>query len=312
MSGKVNKIDYILAVMDQFTRPLKAFNDRVDDIVRPVKRVQHSLAAMGREAGFKRIAKQVDLVHKRLGGVLSLAGKVSGALAGVSAVAGWAVKTQLLDPAAQFETFLATLEQLEGGLVPAKKSMDWISNFAAKTPYELTQVTDSFVKLRAYGLDPTSGLLRTLGDTASSMGKDVMEAVEAIADAITGENERLKEFGIKASMAGGKITYEYTDKLGKQLTKTVDKSNRAMIQATLEGIWNEKYGGAMQKRMKTWDGMWSNMMDVLNRFRLKIMEFGAFDWMREKLAGVLATIEKMDKSGELDRWAKLIGERIVT
>ena len=31
------------------------------------------------------------------------------------------------------------------------------------------------------------------------MGKPVLQAVEAISDAITGENERLKEFGIKGS-----------------------------------------------------------------------------------------------------------------
>lgn len=103
---------------------------------------------------------------------------------------------------------------------------DWVSDFAAKTPYELAQVNAAFVKLRAYGLDPRNGLLKTLGDTSAAMGKPIMQSVEAIADAITGENERLKEFGIKGSKKKGLVTYEYTDKLGNQRTKSVDSSNR--------------------------------------------------------------------------------------
>ena len=41
-----------------------------------------------------------------------------------------------------------------------------------------------------------------LPNTASAMGKIVEQFVEAVADASTGEFERLKEFGIKASSEG--------------------------------------------------------------------------------------------------------------
>jgi predicted phage-related tail protein len=51
------------------------------------------------------------------------------------------------------------------------------------------------------------------------MGKPLMQTVEAIADAMTGQNERLKEFGIKAEAIKGtnRIIYEYTDKHGRQI-----------------------------------------------------------------------------------------------
>lgn len=89
--------------------------------------------------------------------------------------------------------------------------MAWIGDFAATTPYDLAQVTESFIQLKAYGLDPVqNGLLRTLGDTSAAMGKPIEQAVEAIADAVTGENERLKEFGIKARVEGDEIVYAYT------------------------------------------------------------------------------------------------------
>ena len=100
-----------------------------------------------------------------------------------------------VNTAQSFEKYQTILKTTEGSAQAAEKSMQWISEFAVKTPYELDETTDAFVRLRAYGLDPTNGLLQTLGDTSAAMGKPLMQAVEAIADAITGENERLKKFG---------------------------------------------------------------------------------------------------------------------
>lgn len=69
----------------------------------------------------------------------------------------------------------------------ARESLAWVSEFATKTPYELNETTEAFVKLRAYGLDPKNGLLQILGDKSAAMGKDINQAVEAIADAVTGK-----------------------------------------------------------------------------------------------------------------------------
>ena len=111
---------------------------------------------------------------------------------------GYGLKRAFINPAAQFERFETVLKTIEGSSEKARESMNWIDDFAVKTPYELAQVTDAFVKLRAYGMNPTDGLLRDLGDASAAMGKPLMQAVEAIADAVTGENERLKEFGVKS------------------------------------------------------------------------------------------------------------------
>lgn len=237
-----------------------------------------------------------------------------GSLATQATVAGAAIgytfKTQFVDVAADFEKFRTILETTEGSAEKAQASMDWISAFAAKTPYDLNTVTDSFVKLRAYGLDPTNGLLATLGDTSAAMGKDVMQAVEAIADAVTGENERLKEFGVRASKAGGKITYEYTNKAGEQQTATVDADNRAAIQATLEAIFNEKYAGQMKKLSATWGGMVSNIGDQWTRFANMVMDSGVFADMKSRLGEVLGQLDAWAEDGTLKRYAEEVGGRI--
>ncbi|MDQ7061559.1 MAG: tape measure protein [Sulfurimonas sp.] len=73
--------------------------------------------------------------------------------------------------AASFEKFNATLKTIEGSAYKAEQSMKWIEDFASVTPFNIEKVTSSFISLRAYGLDPTEGLLRTLGDTGAAMVK---------------------------------------------------------------------------------------------------------------------------------------------
>ncbi len=229
--------------------------------------------------------------------------------AAVGATFGFVLKGAL-DTASTFEKFATVLETTEGSAAAAQKSMAWITDFARTTPFGIEDTTAAFVKLRAYGLDPTNGLLRTLGDTSAAMGKDVMQAVEAIADAVTGEGERLKEFGVRGSKSGGQITYEYTDRTGKQASRTVDANNRAMIESTLTAIFNDRYAGAMEKLSNTWGGMVSRLSDEWDSFKLGVMRAGLFDWMKGQLGSVLATIDRMSANGELQAWAERTGKAL--
>ena len=61
----------------------------------------------------------------------------------------------------------------------------------------LQQAVDGFTKLVNLGLTPSEAALQSYGDTSAALGKDLSQMIEAVADAATGEFERL-EFGIKA------------------------------------------------------------------------------------------------------------------
>lgn len=318
MSTRETALTFVIGAVDRFSAPFRSLNDRMERLQQKVSGVTQAFGNLEAErsrfsrlTGMERFGRFGNEMHGR---VQQLAGSFAALAATGSAAAlglGYAFKTQFVDTASQFERFetiLTTLNQGDTG--KAKKEMGWISDFAAKTPYELAEVTDSFVKLRSYGLDPTKGLLRTLGDTASSMGKPLEQAVEAIADAVTGENERLKEFGIVARKTGEKIVYSYTDASGKQASLMAKANDRAAIQATLTKIWAEKYGGGMEAQSKTFGGMVSNLSDSWSRFTNMVMSNGVFDWMKGKLEGVLAKIDEMAGDGSLQAWAKDIGEKL--
>ncbi|WP_241765983.1 tape measure protein [Glaesserella parasuis] len=215
--------------------------------------------------------------------------------------------------AGKFEQFKTILETVEGSSEKANQSFEWVKQFAVDTPANLDDAMEAFVRLKAYGLDPTNGLMHTLSDTSAAMGKPVMQAVEAIADAVTGENERLKEFGIKGAVVKGTnfIEYTYTDKDGKQQVAKVDKNNRKQIESTLQAIWNNKYKGAAEKQSKTLLGIWSKLGDVWTNFQMQVMETGAFDWIKDKIQGVLDTLDKMQQNGELKKWAEAFGSVIM-
>ena len=236
------------------------------------------------------------------------------AAAGAVLAAGSAFMVKgVVDTASEFERYRTVLETIEGSSEKARQSMTWVSEFAAKTPYELNEVNEAFVKLKSYGLDPIKdGLLTTLGDTSAGMGKPLIQTVEAIADAMTGQNERLKEFGIKAPAQGNRIIYEYTDKSGRQMRAMADKNNREQIRATLQTIWNEKYGGAMDKLSNTWGGMMSNLSDNWERFKLMIADSGVFSYLQDKLRGLLEKIDAMAQDGSLQKLAETIGKNLVT
>lgn len=261
-------------------------------------------AASNLTAHIRGVGEAAATVGQRL----TLLGTAGGLLGGGLVAA---LKTQVIDVSAQFERLGAVLKVTEGSSEKAQVALDWVSKFATDTPYELDQVAEAFVQLRSYGLEPTKGLLQTLGDTAAGMNKPLMSAVEAIADAVTGENERLKQFGITAAKSGSKIAYSYTDAAGKQQTKVVNANNRAMIQSTLQAIWNQKYGGAMKELSKTWDGILSNLADAASRFSLAIGKAGFFDFIKGEAQGLLTLADQMAKDGTLKAWAQNISDGLI-
>lgn len=277
-------------------------------------------ATEGVDKEFGKVNNQLNKTNKTLKSVGVMAGSVSKNFnsfkssifslktALLTFVAG-SVAKGTLGVAENFEKFETALITITGSAQKAKQSMDWISEFTAKTPYELSQVADGFIKLGAYGFDATK-YLKILGDTASSMGKDLNMAVEAFADAATGEFERLKEFGIKSKTVGDEVTFSWV-KNGVAMQKTVKKTQEEIITGLTE-IWSDRFSGGMERFSKTWTGMWSNAKDQFVLFQKSIMEAGIFDHLKAGLSLVLNNINRLKKEGKLDEWAKKISDSIIS
>lgn len=181
--------------------------------------------------------------------------------ASIAAIGGAAalgmIGKQILDTTAKFEKFGIVLRNTLGDS-EGNAALDMIAQFAATTPFQLDEVTGAFIKMANQGFVPTRDELVKLGDLASSTGKSFDQLTEALLDAQTGQFERLKEFGIKASAQGDKVTFSF-----KEQQTTVDNTNSA-IQAYILSL-GELQGvqGANAKISASLTGQISNLGDKL-------------------------------------------------
>ena len=253
------------------------------------------------EGDLKRFQSGMKDAERGLDSFIKTAGMFAAAIGAAVGAGMAALGKSVISTSAQFESYQATLETIEGSAEKAKASMDWVAHFAKTTPFDLAQVTEAFVRLRAYGIDPTDDTLRAAGDAASAMGYSLMDGVEAIADAMTGENERLKRFGITTSVAGDKITYSWQQN-GQEMTKTL-KKNGAEIVKFLKENFGGRFNGAMIRQSKTWSGMLANLGDTWVDFQKRIGDGGFFQSVKNRLGDLLDYLGRLDDDGTLDRWA---------
>ncbi|HGH4724229.1 TPA: tape measure protein [Enterobacter hormaechei] len=218
-----------------------------------------------------------------------------------------------------FESLVASqrnFDKLNSGLITmtgsaenAAKAFQVLQQFAKETPYGLNQAVEGFTKLVALGLEPSKEALISYGNTAAAMGKDLNQMIEAVADAATGEFERLKEFGIKASQQGDSVSFTF-----RGVTTTV-KKNSEEIQKYLLNIGNTDFAGAMDVRAKTLDGVLSSLADTFDGLVLNIAQSGFGDAVAEQASAAEDAIQSLSDSigsgeivGTLQDWTTLFNE----
>lgn len=220
------------------------------------------------DTSVKKIGKNVNDVDKKfkdassssLGFWKVAGGSAVGAIAAgaFSALAGavGSIVPKLVEATAKYQKYAAVLTNSLGSQALARKAMEDIVKFASATPFSVDELTDSFIKYTNRGLKPTQEEMTKLGDLAATTGKDFGQLTEAVLDATTGEFERLKEFSIKASQAGDKVTLSF-----KNQTVVVDKNSESIRQAIIAFGGLQGVAGSMDAISKTLGGTLSNLKD---------------------------------------------------
>ena len=267
------------------------------------------VAILGYELRGQENAKRYEQQLKNINKSVERLSRNVGRFATVAVAAFGFLGRSVTNTSAQFERYEAILTTLEGSSEKAKNSLDFLTEFASSTPFEIDKLTEAFVKLKSFGIDPIANdTFRILGDTAAAMGRDLDSAVEAFADAATGEFERIKAFGIKASTVGDQVTFRWA-KNGKELSKTVKKNGEEIRSFLLENF-GARFGGAMENLSKTYSNMLNNLGDEWINFKRLIGEFGFFADVKANLEKVLATIAQLKADGTLDIWAQNISNAL--
>lgn len=130
---------------------------------------------------------------------------------------------QVLNITSEFEKLRAVLTNTLGSQSLADSALNKIKTLAATTNFGVLELTNAYVKLANSGFEPTAKDLTALADLTNSTGKTFDQLAEAILDANTDQFIRLKEFGIKASREGDKISF-----LFKGVRTEVDRNSSSI------------------------------------------------------------------------------------
>ena len=172
--------------------------------------------------------------------------------------------------AANMEQTKMAFETLLGSVEKADAMVRKLTDFAAKTPFQLPGVTKSTQQLLAYGFTAESviPMLTSVGDAVSGLGGDdeMMQSViralgqmKAKAKVSAEEMKQLGEQGINAwqylSEAAGKSIAET-----QELAKKGAFNAEATIKAILDGM-AKQFKGGMEKQSQTVNGLLSTIKD---------------------------------------------------
>lgn len=257
------------------------------------KRVQIILAAADQTSGPLASARRgmdgfsssTTLASHAARSLTAALGPIAIALAALQTLR--AVATGVFETAKEFEALNASLITVTGSERAASAAFANLQTFAAETPYQIQEVVQAFIKLRALGLDPSNESLRSYGNTASAMGKSLNQVIEAVADAATGEFERLKEFGIKSKSEGDKVTFTF-----RGVATTVAKEAGA-IEEYLRRIGEVEFAGGMARQMDTLGGGLSNLGDSWSRFLDALGDTGIIDAAKAAVNGMSSALRDM-------------------
>lgn len=236
-------------------------------------------AVNGGKKSIEANTKKIDKSFTSMGANVK---KVVGVIA--VAMGGMAIGRKFADIIVETEKLKGSLTTITGSAENAGKAFDKLTEFAAKTPFTIDQSVNAFIKLKALGLDPSERAMLSYGNTASAMGKEMSQMIEAVADASTGEFERLKEFGIKAKSQGDNVSLTF-----QGVTTTIGK-NSEEIQGYLLDIGETQFAGAMEDQMERLPGLLSNLQDNVDGLFRKMGDSGGISIFGSGIAAVSGAV----------------------
>lgn len=235
---------------------------------------------------------------------------------GATATTALAVKgtVDMVSQASSMEQYRNTLNIVMKDNKKAGETFKWAVDYANKTPFETADIVDGTVKLQSYGMEAQK-VLPYIGDMASAMGKGMDQAVEAVADAQTGELERLKEFGITKEQ----IVKQASKKLGKLeiVNNKGQITNQRAFNAALMSLMKERFEGGMEVQAKSFKGVMSTISGVWKSGLAQmagisedglVIDGSFFDVIKDKALQLSDKLQKLQASGKFEEIQKSLSK----
>lgn len=241
------------------------FKGDASHLNRTLTQVNRSMRTLDRNGkGARRALTQVEGAANRVSTALKIAGAAFIGFAATAGIRG------IIQATTTFEGFRAQLTAYLGSQERANYELGRMEELAKGLPQTLQDLTNGFVVLNRYGISTANESMTAFANIASANNKTMSQLAEALGDALTGEYERLKEFGVKVRTENGKQMVM----LGDQVLG-VANSGQELI-ALIQDLGQEggKYFGAAEKQATTLTGALSRLSDSITRAQRNIGDAG--------------------------------------
>jgi tape measure domain-containing protein len=271
----------------------------------------------------ERLGREFSQGSQQAGGLQGAIGSLTGHL--VALAGTWfgiqTLTTQLLamfQTGDQAERLDVQLKAVMGSIAGGKEASAWIQDFAKNTPLQLSEVTQVFVRLKAFGIDPMAGAMQGIVDQAFKLGGG-FEEVQGISLALgqAWAKQKLQGEEILQLIERGVPVWQMLEQVTGKNTAELQKLSEAgkLGRETISALMNEiaaQSRGAAADNMSLLSGLISNAQDNLAKFYRMVAENGALAWLKNQLANLNAEFEAMAKDGRLREWAQRLSDGFIT
>ena len=232
---------------------------------------------------FKDESKAVITVNEGVGVSFKKALAAIGGIAMLKQVASNVVST-----AGMFQKYESVLTNaLNGSSEKAKAYLSDINSFAAKTNFQLDELTDDFIKFVNRGVTPSMDAMKKMGDFTNTVAKPFDQLTEAILD--INNSERWKEFGVRVQTEGNKVKLSFRD-MTVECDRTVESVMKAVEQfGSMKGV-----EGSTEAISKTIEGQMSNLEDTITT---ALAEIGLAN--QDLISGSLSAVDTIVKNYDI-------------
>lgn len=211
-------------------------------------------------------------------GISSLFGRLNGdarqlAMSLVGGLGFEQLAEHIFNVRSQFQQLEISFTTMLGSEQKAGALMDELIQTAARTPFNMTDVTEGAKQLLAYGIqaNEVNDTLVHLGDIASGLNIPLSQLVYLYGTTIsqgkmfTMDLHQFMGRGIPMAETLGQIMGKTVSQVQEAVTKGevgADLVKEAIVKMSSEG---SKFGGLMNKQAETLQGRWSNIEDTIDQ-----------------------------------------------
>lgn len=247
----------------------QSFNNvKVDRLNREIEQLKRRLDELSRT----RADDQLRDTDRAADGAADSMGRLRGAIAGVVGAISVAAFVGFVRNAAeakvQMDALTNSLTTFVGSGSRAEAEMRRIRDLANEMGVDVQGLAGAFNIFSRFGLDTSSEALQSWTNIAMATGKSMEQLGEAVADALTGEFERLKEFGIKVSQENGVFTASIAGQQDIIANSTTELITKLQALGATGGAW----AGGIERNSNSLGGSMNRLRNAVNEVTLSFIE----------------------------------------